>query len=93
MRQPQFVGALGFEVLGRAARVHVQIDKTGQHAHSGRVNLVVGLEGCGSLEGERPEAGASNRADPVALDDDVDRALGRRASPVNEDGAADMEAS
>jgi hypothetical protein len=70
--------------------VHVHVDEPRQHVLALGIDLVIGVQ-------RRPrlvEVGRGDRADPadpVALDDDVDRALRLGPGAVDERGAADDE--
>src|SRR5262245_31062860 len=90
VRQPELVRIFRVGVLGLPARMRVTVYEPRQHIHPGGVNFVVGVLWLTILTlRQTGRAGAANIADPVVLDDDVNRSLGRRASSINQNGAAD----
>ena len=92
VRHPQLVGVLRVRVLGRSARVHVVVDEAGHHVHAGGVDLLIGvLRRPVRPRRDSGRAGAANRVDAVAGDDDVDGTDRRGAGAVDHDGVADDE--
>ena len=93
VRHPQFVDVLRTRRLGHAARVDVQVDQSRQHPGTGEIELAVGvLRPPALVDLGVGHAEALDLLDPVALDDDVDRAHRRRAGAVDHHDAAQDQA-
>ena len=90
---PELVDVLGRDPLPRALVVlmEVHVDESGQDVVSFEIDLVVPRFRLRTiLLPDRGHSGAHvvDRVDDVALDDDVHRAVGRRAGAVDHDGPA-----
>ena len=70
--------------------MHVQVDDARHDIHAFRVDLArAGLRTTRRVDGDVRNSDARNVDDAAALDDDVDRATGRSARPVDQRRAAD----
>ena len=87
---PQLVDVLGFGVLRRPSDVNVVVDDARHDVHAGSVDLEIGVLWRALRRGrEARRPGRTDLTDAILLDDDVDRATGRGAGAVDQDGPAD----
>ena len=94
MRQPKAIAVAGIGRLVGIAIMAVNVDEARKDEHSRGVDLAV--EVARLAVGSNRKAGRSGAADaldPVAGDDDVDRASGRRSGAVDQGRAANDEAT
>ncbi len=84
VREPQLVGVLDLRVFRGTAAVHVQIHEARQQVHARPIDDVLRVWRRAALPPRHARrSGGLNAGDPVVLDPDVHRAVGRAARAVD----------